>query len=124
MILSFLRLFRAYRDLEAGLADAASRAILAEDKTRAALVRAEIAEGDKEKARDAETQGLKMVADWQAYVNGMPPIFGVARVPREEPGPERTFPVRRQARDVADEAEREFAAEYAQLIDRQLKISG
>lgn len=121
MTLFFLRRFRAYLDLERQLADAASRTILADDKTRAAIARAEIAEADKEKARDAETQSLKMVADWQAYVNGMPPIFGVARVPREEPEPGRAFPVRRQARDVADEAEREFAEEYSQLIDRQFK---
>lgn len=114
----FLRLFPAYRSLEAQLEESASARIRAEDEIRVMRERVVIAEADKEKARDAETHSLKLVADWQAHVNGLPPIFGIAPIPREEEPPVEV-PRRRHARDLVRDLEKDFQREYRDMIDRE-----
>lgn len=115
-----LRLFPQFLALEAQLAESASARIVAEDNARLWRARAESAEADKDKAREAETQSLKIVADWIAFVNGMPPVYRVASLPPDKSaGDSFTEPRRRQARDVARELDEEFRKEYAAVIDSE-----
>jgi hypothetical protein len=118
----FLRFFYQFRSLEAELAEAAGARISAEDRERLWRARCDVAESDKDKARAAETHALKVVADWIAFINGMPPVHGVASLPVSKPDSEPfEEPRRRQARDVVRESDEEFRSDYAALIDQEFE---
>lgn len=118
-MIRFLRLFEAYRSLEASLRKAEDQALYWQG-------RAETAEAMSDKRQFDYTQALKMVADQQALAMGYRPIFGVAppvKVEREEPY---EAPVSRQrvmARDLVAISEKEFEEQYAAALEQEWKRS-
>ncbi len=101
-----LRLFPAFRMLEADLAATSSARIRAEDDTRLWRARAESAEAERDKAQVAHSAALKQVANWQSLSMGnpnvpFPEVFIAAPRPPEVEGPQ--GPPKRLARDVMNE---------------------
>ncbi len=68
----FLRLFRQYRDLELLQTQAESSRIRADDECRVWRCRADLAEADRDKARNELQSALKAVANFQAIMAGAP----------------------------------------------------
>lgn len=119
-----LRLFPAYRALEAELAESASHAIQSDDDVRFWKARTIAAEERSDRLEGAEAKAAKMIANFTALQLGQeivpfPDVY--APVPRKEETAEVPVPRRRQAREVADEMDREFHKEFAAMVDRDIE---
>ncbi len=122
--MTFWHHFRAYRSLEAECRDLASRLILAEDQVRLWRARSESAEGREQRTADNERRALKMIANAEALRTGSPIVpFPDVYVPMPEPEgePFKPEPRRRQARDVVNESDAQFRAEYAAMLDKEIE---
>ena len=124
-MVTILRLFPHYRYLEAQLAESASARIAAEDRERRWQARAEASEIQRDKAEQTAAQNHKMIGNYLALQAGnlnvpYPDVFiPVARAEQEfEKDPE---PRRRQAREVALDAERDFEREYRAMVERGIE---
>lgn len=123
MIANFLRLFRAHRDIEAELEQAATARIHAEDDARLWRARCESAESRADRLEAAEAKCAKTTANFLALQAGQdivpfPDVYAPVVRKEEAIEPETR---RRQARGVVDELEREFQKEFGAMVDRDIE---
>jgi len=124
----FLRLFYAFRELEANntflrresdqlkIAHASAVTELAQLRMSADSLRSE-----RDAARESEMTAMRRSQDWQCLCNGMPQIWGTVPEKREEPiAPEdQATPRRKQIRDLIAQGEQQFKREFDAMIDRE-----
>ncbi len=85
-ILTCLRWFRAFREMEAELAESASARIKAEDEVRTMRDRMESAIESRDRAREELNRALKSIANHEAIRHGSPNVpFPEVFVPMPQP---------------------------------------
>lgn len=111
MTLWFLRLFSAYRNLEAELAQAASRAIEADDRVRLAKSHLEMVRDEKGLLASKLEWTIKQTANHEARRNGSShvpfPDVEVVQPPEPDPAPDAGIYApshRRSLREIQQEA--------------------
>lgn len=112
--MSLLHIFPQYRSLESKLAEASSARIEAEDQVR--FLQAKLADVERQliAAQADAINSVKLVADWASQqLTGKRIYFAAPELPEEEPNSETLRPVKRLARDVVAQAEREFEAAFS-----------
>lgn len=106
----FLRLFVAYRRLEAQLREEAGRRVFLEDKNRSLVVQVELLEGKELAAKNETIEALKRIADFVTRNTTGKTIFGsvveeIQIGPKPEPSLRQTATMRTVVRQQTAEFE-------------------
>ncbi len=113
---SFLRMFSAFRDLEAELADLNHRALALQDLNTILQAKCDMAIASESQARQEASECLKRQVDMLAVNSGLGSVYGVIGAQDRrtmQPAPEPAFITGRQfvdqkTREFYDQAEDQF----------------